>query len=338
MSKVLIVTFTDDNACIEQVTEALGRHGAQAIRFNTDLYPGQTALTVDYRHGQWRQWLHTAEGTHDLTNIEAVWYRRLRIGKQLKGTMDEEYLGPAIDESRRTFMGFMAGLDCFVFDPVWRVRYAEVKQVQLKIAQQVGLNIPMTQFSNHEADVQAFYGATGEQMITKMQASFAINRQGQEHVVFTNAVTAADVSNLEGLALCPMQFQQKIEKQVELRITIVGDRVFAASVDSQASGKSDLDWRKDGTGLIDQWQPYDLPNEVAQKLLRLMDYLQLNYGAADMIVTPDGQYYFLEVNPVGEYFWLDKAARGEFPISETIAEVLLGKRARRSLPYHKLDA
>ena len=63
------------------------------------------------------------------------------------------------------------------------------------------------------------------------------------------------------------------------------------------------------------------------KLLHLMDRLDLNYGAIDIIVTPDGRHVFLEINPVGEFFWLE--LRPGFAISDAIADVLLGKCARR---------
>ncbi|MCK5171613.1 MAG: hypothetical protein KAQ75_17170, partial [Bacteroidales bacterium] len=60
---------------------------------------------------------------------------------------------------------------------------------------------------------------------------------------------------------------------------------------------------------------------------KLMDYYQLNYGAIDMIVTNNDKYIFLEINPVGEFFWLEE--NPGFPISETIADVLLNKEKRR---------
>ena len=59
-----------------------------------------------------------------------------------------------------------------------------------------------------------------------------------------------------------------------------------------------------------------------------MDLLELDYGAADIIVTPDGEHYFLEVNPAGEFFWMEKYPP-YFPISDAIAEMLLGNVKHR---------
>jgi glutathione synthase/RimK-type ligase-like ATP-grasp enzyme len=79
--------------------------------------------------------------------------------------------------------------------------------------------------------------------------------------------------------------------------------------------------------MIQDWQPYELPREVEEKILRLMDYFVLNYGAIDIIVTPDGRHVFLEINPVGKFFWLERCPG--LPISDAIADVLLGLAQRR---------
>ena len=111
-------------------------------------------------------------------------------------------------------------------------------------------------------------------------------------------------------------------KALELRTTIVGHRVFTAAVDSQSLSGSTYDWRKEGRALVKNWQSYDLPEDIERKLLKLMAYFGLNYGAIDIIVTPDGRHVFLEVNPVGEFFWLE-IYPPHYQISQAIAEVLL---------------
>ena len=117
---------------------------------------------------------------------------------------------------------------------------------------------------------------------------------------------------------------------MELRVTVVGRRAFAASIDSNALERSQTDWRREGVALIDRWQPYALPADVERGLLGVMDALGINYGAADFVVTPEGRHVFLEVNPAGEFFWLER--QNGLPISEAIADVLLGRAPRREAP------
>jgi glutathione synthase/RimK-type ligase-like ATP-grasp enzyme len=197
----------------------------------------------------------------------------------------------------------------------------------LQAARALGLRIPRTLTTNDPASVVAFAESCGGGIVTKMLSSFAVYEGGQELVVFTNPVSPEDLADLTGLSLCPATFQEAIPKALELRATIVGERVMTASIDSQSSARAAHDWRRDGLRMVEDWRPYELPREVEEKLLRLMDYFGLNYGAADFIVTPDGRHVFLEVNPVGEFFWLER--HPGLPVSEAIADVLLNRAHRR---------
>jgi glutathione synthase/RimK-type ligase-like ATP-grasp enzyme len=97
---------------------------------------------------------------------------------------------------------------------------------------------------------------------------------------------------------------------------------MSAAVDSQVSARATHDWRRDGVRMLQDWRPYQLPPAVEEKILRLMDYFSLKYGAIDIILTPDGKHVFLELNPCGEFFWLEHSPG--LPISDAIADVLLG--------------
>jgi glutathione synthase/RimK-type ligase-like ATP-grasp enzyme len=247
--------------------------------------------------------------------------------------MDAQLRHASLGESRVTIMGMLASLDVFRMDAEPLIRRAENKQLQIQIARAFGLDTPRTLITNDPEAVRAFARTCERGMVTKMLSSFAIYEDDAEKVVFTNPVAAEDLNDLDGLRLCPMTFQEQVSKRLELRVTVVGTRVLAAAIDSQASARAAHDWRRDGVSLIDAWQPYTLPPEVEENLLRLMDYFDLNYGAADFIVTPEGRHVFLEVNPSGEFFWLER--RPGLPISEAIADVLLGHSERRGTEWER---
>jgi len=44
-------------------------------------------------------------------------------------------------------------------------------------------------------------------------------------------------------------------------------------------------------------------------------------GSIDMILTPEDEYVFLEVNPVGQFQWV--AEHCNYPINQKIAEYLI---------------
>ena len=77
-----------------------------------------------------------------------------------------------------------------------------------------------------------------------------------------------------------------------------------------------------GAALVGTWTPYELPDDIATRLVDLAARLGLGYGAADLIVTPDGRHILLEINPGGEWFWLDNVW-GPRTLSSAIADTLL---------------
>lgn len=318
---VLIITHSQDNESIPMVLNAIEEQGGKAFRFDTDRFPTEVQLDVYYGKGTQRLILASEQEKLDLNEVSAVWYRRIWIGGRIPTTMDLQLRNASIQESRVSIQGMIASLKAFHLDPLPNIRHAENKQLQLQVARELGLDTPQTLITNNPEVVREFAQECEEGLIAKMLSSFAIYEEGQEKVVFTNPVTSEDLDNLDGLCFCPMTFQEKIPKALELRTTIVGKRVFTASIDSQSSEQARHDWRRQGIALLKAWQPYALPQDVEEKLLKLMHRFGLTYGAMDLILTPDGRHVFLEVNPVGEFFWLEQCPG--LPISKAIADILL---------------
>jgi glutathione synthase/RimK-type ligase-like ATP-grasp enzyme len=52
-----------------------------------------------------------------------------------------------------------------------------------------------------------------------------------------------------------------------------------------------------------------------------MDRLNRVFGAIDIVVTPDGRYVFLEVNPAGQWAWFDDEIT--LPIRDAIVDLLV---------------
>ncbi|MEH1976423.1 MAG: MvdD family ATP-grasp ribosomal peptide maturase [Nostoc sp.] len=320
---VLIITFSQDNESIPLVIKAIEAKGEKAFRFDTDRYPTEVKLDI-YQGDSERVIITDGEQKLDLSEVSSVWYRRMRYGAKIPDTMEKQFRDASVEETRRTVRGMIASLKAFHFDKMSNVDITNNKQLQLQVAREVGLVTPRTLTSNNPEAVKKFAQECHEQgIVTKMLSSFAIyGDQGEELVVFTNPITDDDLDNLEGLRFCPMTFQENVPKALELRTTIVGHRIFTAAVNSQSLEGSTYDWRKEGRALVKNWRPYDLPEDVEKKLLQLMAYFGLNYGAIDIIVTPDGRHVFLEVNPVGEFFWMEIYSP-HYPISGAIAEILL---------------
>ena len=48
------------------------------------------------------------------------------------------------------------------------------------------------------------------------------------------------------------------------------------------------------------------------------------FGCIDFIVTPEGEYVFLEVNQMGQFLWVE-LANPEFPLLQAFAEFLVSQ-------------
>ena len=102
----------------------------------------------------------------------------------------------------------------------------------------------------------------------------------------------------------------------DIRVTIVGNEVFAVRILSRGLGIPG-DWRV--VPKVDlEYQDIVLDDLVTERCRLLTRRLGLSFAAIDLIVTPDG-IFFIEVNPTGEWGWLSTAER---PIDHAIASWL----------------
>jgi glutathione synthase/RimK-type ligase-like ATP-grasp enzyme len=85
-----------------------------------------------------------------------------------------------------------------------------------------------------------------------------------------------------------------------------------------------------------QYAPHDLPRDVERRCVALVGRLGLTYGAIDMIVTPDGRYVFLEINPSGLYQWIEVATG--LPITDAICDLLIAASRPAGQPVSGLAA
>lgn len=303
------------------MAQALVRRGATPVRLDTDLFPNDVSLSLSQQRNSTSALLHLPEGDIDLTDVSSVWYRRFAPGHGLPSDM--EMRSAAILESRAALEGVIEVLPSFHLDHITNVRRAGNKPLQLKWASEVGLSVPNTLVTNDENDVREFASGCPNGLVAKTLSSFVVrNSSGAELAVYTTPVSESDLQELAGLRLSPMLFQERVPKAFDLRCTIVGSAVFAAALDARLLEDQQVDWRLQGSELADVWQTHLLPAGVERALLTLLDRFGLNYGAIDMILTPEGEYVFLEVNPAGEFLWLDDL--GPLAISDALAGVLVG--------------
>jgi glutathione synthase/RimK-type ligase-like ATP-grasp enzyme len=131
------------------------------------------------------------------------------------------------------------------------------------------------------------------------------------------------------VGLAPVVFQENMAKRLEMRVTVVGEQVFAAEIRSPEHFRTGTDWRHyQEFGCEGFYAVHSLPADVSQRCVRLCQELGLCYGAIDLILTPTGEYVFLEVNPGGQWGWIEEFTG--LPISEAVARLLMDAAATRN--------
>lgn len=293
----------------------LRRREVSCVRWNLDQYPFGVALTYRASDEQFEAEVAGDGRKLNLADVGSVWCRGLRPS----GFPDD------LDLADRRFAEFGArrALDALatVTNAVWvnhpeSLVRANSKPAQLAVARQVDLDIPETIITNDPDEVRRFIANAQQQTIYKSLSQNLEVEMGK--ALFTGLVTEAGLANLDLIRLTPGIFQTLVPKAYEIRATVVGSRIFSARIDSQAHAETKLDWRHRPFEVDDQ--PIDLPLCVERKIHEFMSVFGLIYGAFDFIVTPEGRYVFLEVNPSGQYMWVE--SKTGLSITEALADAL----------------
>jgi hypothetical protein len=191
-----------------------------------------------------------------------------------------------------------------------------LKSLQLCHAQRFGFTIPATRITNHYNTALAFLNQPGEH-ICKFNNPY-IGETGEG--LHTSLVTSAQLEkDAAAMAFNPSIYQDRIDKAYELRVTVVGESVFATKIHSQNVAAARLDYRHASDEVV--YEAITLDATLQEKLLAFHHATGLGYGAYDFIVEAGtGDHYFLEVNPAGQWLWLEDAT-GQ-PISAAVAHYL----------------
>ena len=324
--KILIITNKED-VHPNPVIEKLVSWGESVFRLNTE------ALLTDYRFSWWADangcdfWMRCIPNRLEVrgSEITAVWDRRPVPPSELllKNNV-------AIDKHNLTeACGFLSFLRYYLKDipsigNIVNDRVAASKMLQYKVATEIGFVIPQTVFSN-EKDPFVKMAKKHEALVLKPieNSDIWFEETGLDYVFYAQKVPSGAVADVPETAFTQtVTFAQNyVEKAFELRVTVVDSEVFACKIDSQAQNEDQgkVDWRQ-GYDYGLKHSIFDLPEEVSEKCKMFLHKMGLRFGCFDFIVTPEGQYVFLECNPNGQWLWIELET--DLSISTAIARSL----------------
>jgi glutathione synthase/RimK-type ligase-like ATP-grasp enzyme len=307
MTVLVVSSLADPHA--RAVIAALGKRGARVELLDLAEYPGKLTLTLAFANGKRRLRLRRpGAGELDLETVRAVWWRRPGAFVLPETLREPKHRQLALSEANTAFHGAYESMTALWVNRPALDAVAAHKPYQLALAQTLGLEIPETVMTSDPEEAREFWRACDGDVIYKQfialpEAWAETRRLGEAEIKIADAA----------IRLAPVIFQRHVAAVADLRVTIIGDDIFAAAVDV-----SDLAYKVDvRMNIVQNYVAHDLPDHVADKLRAMVRRLGLVYGAIDLRLTADGRYVFLEINPAGQFLYVEQST-GQ-PITAALA-------------------
>lgn len=312
---MILVLSTPRDEHAQSVLVELAKQGAKAQLVDLREFPQRLGLTMRYDGDRHRFVFGCSDGGLDLDDCGAAWWRRPQSPEVSSNILGPSHRLFALNECAEALQGLWHGVDAFWVNDPARDQVAQRKAYQLRVAQEVGLEIPATAITNCSRAAREFIELHGNDSV--IYKSFSATEEEWRE---TRLLTSAELAVLDNVQYAPVIFQEYIEADVDLRITMVGDAIFPAAIYSQETSYK-VDFRMDFASA--RVEAATLPSEIEERLHALMHRLGLVYGAIDMRRTPEGRHVFLEINPAGQWLFIEQLSKQ--PITATLARLLSKK-------------
>ncbi|WP_055694842.1 ATP-grasp ribosomal peptide maturase [Streptomyces prasinopilosus] len=324
-STVLVVTALED-VTADRVVAALNERGVPVVRVDpADIGPALTfGFRIDAGRPAWRGRLRTASREVEAREVAAVYYRRPTPYGARFTHLPRQQGDFATAEARHGLGGVLNDLPGarYVNHPA-AVSRAEYKPAQLRRFARLGLRIPPTLITNDVKTAREFAVSHGP-VVCKTFRGLPVGDDGRAGAIWAQRVDPETFDDT--LTVTAHLFQAEIPKTGDVRVTVVGRRVFAQRV---AAPDGALDWRRgDWDALLHA--PITVPPPVQAALHAYLASFGLVFGCFDFALTGDGDdpehWTAIECNPNGQWGWLPDAE----DITEAFADLLTLERKGRS--------
>ena len=240
----------------------------------------------------------------EINDVSWVWYRKPRYPSDIPVPSQFKDVAMKYLETHYKSLFGILQRSRWISDP-WHIFRGENKLLQMEVASSLGFNVPDTVVTNNPGEALSFRERIGD-LIVKSIAPESLMIEGKVHLFYTTYIRKNEELDLSGLCVSPTIFQQVVAKTHDLRVTVVGNEVFACKIEVKGSLSEEIDWRK-GIGSNDLvYSPLDLDEEISMKCVALTSALGILFSAIDLAVDKDGKVWFLEVNPNGQWGFVEE--------------------------------
>lgn len=301
---MILIIGSEEDAHAVHLYQHLQQRGLPVSYLDTRTFPKQLQVELTPKDMNNTGYLTLPDGQRfPLNQIRSVYWRWLYATQ-----VPEEVPSELAYIAFRELESALGSLWRFVPDALWinsihAIEMHRYKPYQLSFLAQAGLPIPDTLVTNRPEAVRAFYTKHRGQVIYKPVS-------GGAH---TQKMVPEDLTpeRLSLLSQAPIQVQEMIEG-VDVRVYLVGDKLFAAEIQAQT-----LDFRDDPKAPV---VPITLSAEVEAQCRLLAERFHYVFTGIDLRKTPAGNYVFLEGNPSPMFVYFERQTG--YPITETLLDLL----------------
>lgn len=305
---VLVVTNLDDPTADVVISELHDRD-IPVVRFDSGDFPHALSVAATITSNGVEGTLSTPSRTADLAKIRSLYYRR-PSGFAFPH-LDDQDARFAVAQARYGLGGVLASLPgCRYVNHPHHIGDAEFKPSGLIAAASAGFRLPPTTITSDPDTARAFIKQHGPAIYKPLSAPL-YRIDGVSSVVKVAEVAADDID--EAVAGTAHLFQQCVDKTADVRVTVIGEHVFAVRIDSDL-----LDWRTDYSRL--SYTAVQPPPGITESLYAYLFHFGLVFGAFDFAIDRQGRWWFLECNPSGQWYWLEHETG--LPMLSAMADLL----------------
>ena len=264
----------------------------------------------------------------NINEIESVWFRRTPSNSLISFiSRIPEDLKDVLNKNAQSELSSLNEYIFFTLKNKYSLGNSRIfnlnKLAQLEIAMKFGVKIPQTIVTNNKADLLNFYKKNKKIIIKPIQNSLYNSFNGKTFSTYTEVLKKSSINGLNSI-FKPCLVQCNVEKKYEIRSFFISGKFYSMAIFSQSSHQTSIDFRKYNLKKPNRIVPYKLPKSLEIKLRLFMKYFQLNTGSFDLIYTSQGEYVFLELNPVGQFGMVSYPCN--YNLEKQIAKNLIRKK------------
>ena len=287
---------------------------ARVIRVNVEDIPSRVHIT--YTFGEQGSECKLVEGHLEtsLDCVSAAWAPSLGRGP-LGLAFDDRLAGELALGGWAGALGDLArSMPCLWVNHPAATQSASDALLQIRVAAQVGLEVPRTVMTNDPTQLRALGSQCNGKVVARAVGHYRLGSSGHRAYACGEPSAPEDLCSAGDLTMAPRIYQEHIQERLLVRVFVVGARVFTSRIPM------------DGRELPGPPQSvfaaeHALTPEVERRCRLLLRRLGLVFAAVDLALTLDGHHIFLNLDPAP--LWRPIEEQTGQPISDALVDLLI---------------